>query len=120
MLTDFGLTCAMESPEQLHARGTAACVYSAPEQVRGEPATAFSDVFALGVIGYELATGVLPLRGNIHYVLSIASLDQAPPDPRRDNPRMSKGLADVIRRCLMRDQEQRWGADEVCDALGRL
>ncbi len=62
LLTYFGFTKLLR-----HAASTTSPFYLSPEQIRGNPANEQSDIYALGVILYELCTGVLPFRGNSTY-----------------------------------------------------
>jgi eukaryotic-like serine/threonine-protein kinase len=89
--------------------------YMAPEQLRGKPADARSDIWALGVVLYEMAGGVRPFGGKTGYELSSAILNHTPnPLPAEVPPPM----AAVIERCLAKDPGQRYQrAGEVRSAL---
>ena len=79
--------------------------YMAPEQLRGEPAEAHSDVWALGVVLYEMAAGTRPFQGQTAFELSSAILNQSPPPLP---PRVPTALQAVIERCLEKDPGRRY------------
>jgi serine/threonine protein kinase len=115
-LTDFGIARHAESTTTTLATiGTAA--YMAPEQVRGESVTPETDIYALGVMAFELLTGQRPFRGTesgtegegttANERIRIAHLKLAPPDPRNLNPSLSEGLAMAIIQALQKEPAQR-------------
>ncbi len=79
--------------------------YMAPEQLRGLPADERSDVWALGVVLYEMATGKRPFKGRTGFELSAAILDQRPPPLP---PAVPAPLRTVIGRCLAREPGGRY------------
>ncbi len=89
--------------------------YMAPEQLRGQPADARSDVWALGVVLYEMLSGRRPFQGQTGYELSSAILSQPPgPVPAR----VPVELKAIIERCLAKEPAQRYQrAGEVRAAL---
>lgn len=111
VLVDFGLAFHAHYPdllaEELHLPvGTAA--YMAPEQVlahRGDPR---SDVFALGVVLYELATGRLPFGSPTTLAGLRRRLWRDPVPPRGIVPSLPEGLQEVILRCLEPDARDRY------------
>jgi TolB-like protein/tRNA A-37 threonylcarbamoyl transferase component Bud32 len=81
--------------------------YMSPEQLRGESATMSSDIWALGVVMYEMATGRRPFSGHTTYELSLAIFNDAPaPLPSCVPP----PLRDVIARCLNKNADQRYAS----------
>lgn len=96
-----------ESQSPLSVAGVVAGTlpYMAPEQLRGERATARSDVWSLGVVLYELAAGQRPYGGSTAFTLSSTILADAPqPMPARVPP----GLKRVVLRCLAKDPSERY------------
>jgi TolB-like protein/Tfp pilus assembly protein PilF len=79
--------------------------YMAPEQLRGQPADARSDVWALGVVLYEMVAGARPFQGQTSFELSSAILNQLPPPLP---PAVPTQLGAVIERCLAKEPGQRY------------
>ncbi len=89
--------------------------YMAPEQLRGQPADVRSDVWALGVVLYEMAAGERPFRGDSGYELSAAILEHPTPALPATVPAV---LQAVVERCLVKDAAKRYAsAGEVCRGL---
>jgi len=89
--------------------------YMAPEILRGEPASVRSDIWALGVVLYEMAAGELPFQGQTGFEVSAAILREQPePQPAH----VPEGLQTIVLRCLAKDPAQRYqSAGEVRAAL---
>jgi Tol biopolymer transport system component/predicted Ser/Thr protein kinase len=92
--------------------------YMAPEQLRGEPADARSDVWALGVVLHEMLVGERPFKGQTGYELSSAILNQPPPPLPAKVP---VELRAVIEQCLAKEPARRYQrAGEVRAALDTI
>ena len=119
-LADFGIAKAAEQSDITKVGsvlGTAA--YLSPEQARGEPAGPASDLYALGVVAYQLLAGRLPYEAAS--LTDLARLQETSPPPRLDelNPDVPAPLAAAIMVALHRDPEQRYAdAADMEHALG--
>jgi serine/threonine protein kinase/tetratricopeptide (TPR) repeat protein len=101
------------------ALGTVA--YMSPEQVRAEELDGRTDLFSLGIVLYEMATGKLPFRGNSSGLITEAILNRNPVAPMQINPNVHPALQDVIRKALEKDRKLRYQhADDLRVELQRL
>ncbi|MFP5287376.1 MAG: protein kinase domain-containing protein, partial [Thermoanaerobaculia bacterium] len=122
VVTDFGLAWSDDpsaSPSLTHAGellGSPA--YMAPEQVRGDASSPATDVYALGVVLYEMITGELPFLGESAFSTALKRLQEPPPPPRSRVPGLDPAWDRAILRCLERKPEDRFArAGDAARAL---
>jgi eukaryotic-like serine/threonine-protein kinase len=84
------------------------CGYMAPEQARGRPADARSDIFSMGAVLYEMLSGRRAFTGQTPADTLAALLTQDPPDISAISRPVPRGLERVVRRCLERNPEERF------------
>jgi eukaryotic-like serine/threonine-protein kinase len=123
VVTDFGLALqSLASDEGVSVStgqgilGTPA--YMAPEQLEGRPATNASDIYALGLVIYEMVTGGRAFTGDNPLSSAFKRLSEPPRPPRDFAPDLSTACEAVILRCLARDPAERFAsARDVTTAL---
>ncbi len=123
VVTDFGLalrsvTCdeTASLPTGQGLLGTPA--YMSPEQIEGRSATTESDIYALGLVIYEMVTGGKPFQGDTPMSEAVKRISEAPIPPRNFEPRLSTAWESVILRCLEREPARRFqDAESVSAAL---
>ena len=86
--------------------------YMAPEQARGQPVGPMTDLYALGVVAFEMVTGRLPFTGTSPVDLLMKHVDARPPRPSEFVPQLSPALDAFILQMLTKDPEARPGSAE--------
>ena len=118
-LMDFGIA---KSAEESHLTQPGSTVgsfyYMSPEQVRGLPVDARSDIYSVGVLLYELLAGRLPFQADTTYALLNQQLNEAPRPPVELNPKLPQALNDLVLMALAKEPERRFlSADAFANAL---
>lgn len=118
-LTGFGLAKSMNDP-QLTQMGTVmgSLYYMSPEQVKGSPSDARSDLYSLGVVLYEAVTGKVPFEATSQFDIMLAHVSSEPKPPSQLNPKLPPELDGIILKALAKEPNQRFqNAAAFRDAL---
>nr|MBA2372818.1 serine/threonine protein kinase [Chloroflexota bacterium] len=118
-VADFGIARAVADVQVTMPGTTLGSVhYFSPEQARGEPTTAASDIYALGIVLYEMLTGSRPWIGDSAASVALARLSGPAPDPVAVRPSVPSSLAAIVRKALAGEPSERFAsADSMADAL---
>ena len=123
LLSDFGLAGILPQGRDTDPRLTRAgetigtSGYLSPEQIRGEDPTEGTDIYALGLLGYEILSGEGPFSAKGKVDLNLAHLRAQPRSLTALRPEVDDGLADLLARCLSKDPEKRPSARFIVEAL---
>jgi serine/threonine-protein kinase len=120
-VTDFGIARAGASQmtEAGSIMGTAQ--YLSPEQARGAPVTASSDLYSVGIVLYEMLTGKVPFTGDSAIEIAMKHLNEAPKPPSKIRPEIPDELDAVVLRALAKNPEDRYQtAEEFSEDLHRV
>lgn len=109
-VSDFGLAKSIESEGGMTMTGELLGTprYMAPEQIECKPVDGRTDLYAVGLIIYEMLTGDVPFQAESTFQLMYKRANEAPPEPKAVNPEIPDWLNQVVMKCLERDPARRY------------
>lgn len=121
-VTDFGIARFSKSTSDsltMTNKAIGSVHYVSPEQARGEPTDAKSDLYSLGVMMYEMLTGKLPFDDDNAVSVALMQLQSDPIPPRQINPEIPEGLEEIIIKAMQKDPQKRYhsAAEMYSDVL---
>ena len=122
-VTDFGIGKLLTGDTDLTTTGQmiGSPAYMSPEQVRGDKLDVRSDIFSLGVVLYQTLTLKKPFPAETLTTLVYQILHDEPADPLTHNDELPPEISEIVRRCLAKNREERYGdAMELADDLRAL
>jgi serine/threonine-protein kinase len=115
-VTDFGIAKAVSSSQTKSGIVLGTPNYMSPEQINGHDIDGRSDIFSLGVVFFELLTGVLPFHGKNLTNLFYQITQVKHPSPREINPKVPNPVEQIVDKALSKDAEQRF---QTCSDFAR-
>lgn len=110
-VTDFGIAMALSATSFTQTNSVLGTVhYLSPEQARGGTATRKSDIYALGIVLFELLTGQLPFKGESAVSIALKHLQAETPSVRAINPAIPQSLENVVLRATAKKPEDRYAS----------
>jgi beta-lactam-binding protein with PASTA domain len=108
-VADFGLARAFAESRISQAPGTVTGTvqYLAPEQIQGEPADPRTDLYATGIVAYELLTGRVPFHGETSLAIAYQHLSERVPPPSREEPEVPPELDGLVLAATEKDRDRR-------------
>jgi serine/threonine-protein kinase len=111
-VTDFGIARAGASDMTMTGSIMGTAQYLSPEQAQGYSVSAASDIYSIGVILYELLTGVVPFEGETAVAIAFKQVSATPRPPSELNPALAHTLDAVVLRALAKDPVERYADDD--------
>lgn len=115
---DFGIARAKNSSLTTDNSVLGTAHYVSPEQSTGKPLGPTTDIYSLGIVMYEAATGRVPFAGDDAISVAMKQVNEAPQPPSLINPNVDPALEAIILRCMEKNPADRYqSADELARAL---
>ncbi len=115
---DFGIARAKNSHLTADNSVLGTAHYVSPEQTQGKELGPTSDIYSLGVVMYEAATGKVPFEGDDAISVALKQVNEQPVAPSEVNPNVDSALEAIIMKCMQKNPENRFqSADELYRAL---
>ncbi len=120
LLSDFGLAKVSQASTKLTKSGTSmgTPAYMSPEQAKGETVDAKTDIYALGVVLYQMLTGAIPHDADTPWAIATKRITEPPIPPRTINPTVPQHIEHALLRSLALNPQERY--DSVIDFLAAL
>lgn len=116
-MLDFGIALAKGSMQLTQANNVMGSVhYLAPELAHGKAATPRSDIYALGIVLFEMLTGDVPFKAESAVQVALMQMRNEFPDMRSINPTIPQALINIVSRATAKDPDMRYRS---CEAMGR-
>jgi tRNA A-37 threonylcarbamoyl transferase component Bud32 len=116
-ISDFGLAINLGS-ETTQVTGVGSPAYMSPEQIRDEVVDHRTDLYSLGVVMYQMLSGILPYRGSNKFSIIFQITQYEPPPPSSHRPEVPASLDRIVRRAMQKDVGQRYqSGDELAEDL---
>ena len=108
-ITDFGIAMALNSTQLTQTNSVMGSVhYLPPEQASGKGSTIKSDIYSMGILFYELLTGVLPFKGDNAVEIALKQMKEAIPSVRKLNPNIPQSVENIIIRATAKNPKNRY------------
>ena len=115
---DFGIARAKNSHLTTDNSVLGTAHYVSPEQTQGKELGPTSDIYSLGIVMYEAATGKVPFEGDDAISVALKQVNEQPVPPSQINPKVDAGLEGIILKCMQKDPADRFqSADELARTL---
>jgi serine/threonine protein kinase/Tfp pilus assembly protein PilF len=121
-IMDFGIARSLETKGMTGLGVTIGTPeYMSPEQAEGREADQRSDIYSLGVIFYEMATGSIPFKGETPLSIALKHKTEQPREPKDINTQVPSDISHVILKCMEKDREKRYQtAEELLSELNTI